>query len=534
MAHFTHRALRGSFILLTLFFATATYALDTDTGAVQVKVKQGELRGTREGGVCVWKGIRYAKAPAGNLRFRAPEPVEAWTGVKDATQFGPIAPQVKNALGGKEVQSEDCLFLNIWSPAADAPKDGIQKKRPVMFWLHGGGFAIGAGSSPLYDGAQMAKTGDVVVVTINYRLGPLGFLYFKDIAGTNPDFDNNLGIKDQIAALHWVHENIASFGGDPNAVTIFGESAGGNSVLTLLAAPSAQGLFSKAISESAAPKLSWTPELATTITKKYLSLLNIPPDSLSKLKQLPVDTLMAAVDKLSEFLASQNSMNRTFAPTIDGQLLPENIYSAIRNRQSLNVPLLIGTNRNEANLFALKRIHMVPTNAEKLEEVFSTVLSKEQIKSITSAYKHYPHKKGVLEVETDLVFRIPAIQYAETQSRYAPTYMYRFDWASFPLKLVGLKSFHGLEIPFVWGNLDAGFAKKLNFMTKKKDVHYLSAQMQQAWLNFAKTGNPNQPGKDDWKKFTATERNTMLFDKKCGATCAPDDKQRKAWEHISY
>ena len=215
-----------------------------DSNSLVVQTHQGKLRGTMDKNICVWRGVRYAKAPVAELRFHAPQQVESWSGVKNATEFGASAPQVKNSLVGDELKSEDCLFLNIWSPAADG------KKRPVMFWIHGGGFVIGSGSASLYNGVNLANHGDVVVVTINYRLGSLGFLYFETEAARKAGFENNLGMKDQIAALQWVKENISAFGGDPNQVTIFGESAGGTSVETLLACPAARGLFKGAIAES--------------------------------------------------------------------------------------------------------------------------------------------------------------------------------------------------------------------------------------------------------------------------------------------
>ena len=224
--------------LLTIYGAQAAPRRDkapaVDTNALIAHTPLGKLRGAKVKDVYVWKGIRYAQAPVGDMRFKAPVPVQAWTGTQDALAFGAVAPQQESSIAGKEPQAEDCLYLNVWSPGADA------KKRPVMVWIHGGGFVIGSGSSQMYEGTQMATNGDVVIVTINYRLGPLGFLYFNE-EQRKQGFENNLGIKDQIAALKWVQQNIAAFGGDPAQVTIFGESAGGTSVQTLLASPMAKG-----------------------------------------------------------------------------------------------------------------------------------------------------------------------------------------------------------------------------------------------------------------------------------------------------
>ena len=242
-------------------YSNAQNATKASTINLIVETKNGKLKGTTDNGVLVWRGIKYAKAPIGSLRFKAPQIPNKWEGVKNATEFGNIVPQIQS-LYAEGKCDEDCLILNVWSPAADS------KKRPVMFWIHGGGFSQGAGSNSMYNGSQLVKRGDVVVVTINYRLGPLAFLYLNDLLPNNTDFESNLGIKDQIAALKWVKDNIEAFGGDPNQVTIFGQSSGATSVMTLLACPSAQGLFKHAIAES--PSLNyWTKAEATAVTKRF-------------------------------------------------------------------------------------------------------------------------------------------------------------------------------------------------------------------------------------------------------------------------
>jgi para-nitrobenzyl esterase len=498
-----------------------------DTATVIATTKLGKLRGGSENSVKVWRGIRYAKAPVGNLRFKNPVPVEPWAGVKDALEFGAAAPQIKNPLNNELAQNEDCLFLNIWSPAADG------KKRPVMFWIHGGGFAIGSGSSPIYNGSNIAKNGDVVVVTINYRLGPLGFLYFNNIAPGNNDFENNLGIRDQIAALKWVKENIAAFGGDPDQVTIFGESAGGTSVEVLLAAHDAKGLYRRAIVESGPPAILFTPAMATELTKKFLAFAGIKPDSLQLLKKLPVDSIKSAEEKLLKFMVADYDKAKVLAPTIDGQLLTKDIFSSVCKEQCDKVDLMIGTNKNEANLFARKKLGMVPRDTEGLDKYF-TVLSSEDKKRVTAVYKGYPHKSGILSLVTDAVFRIPSLRLAEQQMNIAPVYVYRFEWASPILKMAGAGSFHGLEIPFVFANVDSGMGKILKLIATKKLITRLSGQMQTAWINFARYGNPNGKGPDAWKMYDADKRVTMIFNKKTKPVSDPDARQRKAWEGVKY
>jgi para-nitrobenzyl esterase len=478
-----------------------------------------------EQGVCVWRGIPYAKAPIGNLRFKAPQAPDSWTGVRDATKFGPAAPQMKRAIANDEKQSEDCLFLNIWSPAADG------KKRPVMFWIHGGGFVSGSGSLPMYDGAPLAKKGDVVIVTINYRMGPFGFLYFKDLKNST-DFESNLGIRDQVAALKWVRENIAAFGGDPDNITIFGESAGAISVETLMCIPAAKGLFKRAIAESGPPEALWTAEAATALTKRYLKILGVSEDSLSKLRTMPVDTLESVLKVLMKEIKTEPTLLKVFCPTIDGDFIPHDLLSTIKAGQCTGIDLLIGTNKNEANLFAMKKLNMAPTTADQLAPYIKHIPADKKT-ALFNTYKDYPSRDGILDLITDGLFAMPAIQLAGYQCEYASTYMYRFDWCSKPLKTVGLKACHGLELPFVFGTFHTNLGKKVLLFANKKRIHNLSDQIQTAWLNFAHTGNPNAAGNETWKKYKDTDRSTMIFDKQTLLQNDPGSQQRKAWTGVN-
>ncbi len=486
-----------------------------------VQTKAGKVQGTQANGVSVWRGIKYAEAE----RFKAPRPVQSWSGVKPATEFGPVAPQTQSGLTDKGPQSEDCLYLNIFSPAADG------KKRPVMFWIHGGGFVIGSGSADLYDGSKLAKRGDVVIVTINYRLGPWGFLYFKE--GNAAGYENNLGIKDQIAALHWVRENIAAFGGDPDQITIFGESAGGTSVETLLSTKLAKGLFKRAIIESGPPAILWSTDVATMLTNKYFSILNVSPDSLDALARIPMDTLKAAEDKLLEYMVA-NTNYKVFSPTIDGKLLTDDIFKCQKPDLGGNVELMIGTNKHEATMFASRKLKMAPRTREGLEKYFDQVTTHENTKKVTAAYKNYPKTSGVIDILTDAIFRIPAIRLAECRSLYAPVYMYRFEWSSFALNVAGMKSFHGLELPFVFGSYDGRQGKLLKVIATKKLINRLSGEMQDAWINFARYGNPNGTGAQVWKPYSHNERATMIFNNKTRLEVDPDGKQRAAWDGVVY
>lgn len=518
---------KAPLIVLCAVFLPIFSSAAIDSTLLVVKTKQGQVKGTSDQAVCVWKGIHYAKAPVGELRFSSPQAPDSWNGIKDATTFGAVAPQMKKILIGDEPQSEDCLSLNIWSPAADG------KKRAVMVWIHGGGFVGGSGSSDMYDGARLSKRGDVVVVTINYRLGPLGFMYFNDMPGNKGKFEDNLGLKDQVAALKWVKENIAAFGGDPGAVTIFGESAGGISVEALMAIPATHGLFRRAIIESGPATDVWTPKTATLVTTLYLKQLGITPDSLYQLKLLPVDSLIHAMARLAKLMASDPSLPKTCAPTVDGDFLPNDLLTGIREGRSKGVDLLIGTNKNEANLFAISRIKLVPANEEQLKP-YVAKFDSIQVKQLIAAYKNYPSKNGILEMVTDGIFAMPSIKFAEYQSSLANTYMYRFDWTSEPLKWLNLRACHGLEIPFVFNTFNSKLGKKILFLSNKRKIHQLSAKVQQAWVNFAKTGNPNMPGNNDWKKYDPTGRTTLIYDKKCYNCQDPKSAQRLAWGNLNF
>ncbi len=501
-------------------------ALDADTSsALVVRTQYGKLRGIQENGVCVWKGIRYAKAPVGELRFKAPQAPASWQGIQRADAFGAMAIQLQKNNWDPQPENEDCLFLNVWSPAADG------KQRPVMFWIHGGGFLEGSGSSPLYEGSKLAAKGDVVVVTLNYRMGAVGFLYFDQMPGGNHGMEANLGLKDQVAALKWVKDNIAAFGGDPEQVTIFGESAGAISVQSLMAAPSAKGLFSKAIVESGAPTDVWSPEFATALTRRYLKTLGVSPDSIAKLKTLPVDTLNKALLEMRKDIIKEPSLAKAFAPTLDGTFLPHDLMTCGKEGPD-EIPLLIGTTKNEANLFAMKRLNMAPRTAKQLQP-YLVHLDPAVRERLLKSYKRYPRKAAILELITNGIFTMPNVEYAAYRCSKAPTYMYRFDWASGLLKVAGLRACHGLELPFVFGNFDNRLGKLVLLGANKKAVYRISNQMQEAWINFARTGNPNDKGQQLWKPYDLAARSTLIIDKKELLLNDPQSQQRMAWEGIN-
>lgn len=502
------------------------------SGAI-IETQYGKVRGTDLGPVSVWKGIAFTQPPVGELRFRAPQPPIAWSGVRGAMEFGAIAPQAelegRSFFGANrltpETSSEDCLYLNIWSPVAKA--DG--KKRPVLFWIHGGAFTMGSGSTSGYDGTNFAVHGDVVVVTINYRLGALGFLDLSTLGGEEYATSGNNGILDQVAALQWVQNNIEAFGGDSNAVTIFGESAGAMSVGTLLATPAARGLFQRAILQSGAAHTIRDKETAAKITGQFLDALDLHTDEIAALKALPIEKLLAAQARV----LSQNR-RLAFAPVIDGATIPVHPIEAIANGAAEDVALLVGTNRDEMKLFRAGAPATAP-DERLLKQVFGEA-ADESIATYSAARPGMSLSDVWTDVLTDQTFRIPAIRLAETQFQRgasstsgAPVWMYRFDWATSAFNSK-FGACHALEIPFVWDNLDKPGLGMLamDFPNRQQ----LANRMHNAWIAFARTGNPNTPALPHWPTYDTDHRATMLFNEECRVVDDPQAAERRLWNGL--
>ncbi|MFS0777802.1 carboxylesterase/lipase family protein [Neobacillus sp. 3P2-tot-E-2] len=482
----------------------------------------GKLQGEQINGVFTWKGIQYAKPPVGPLRFRAPELPDSWEGIRDATSFGPVAPQSQRDIMeffGNDISnmSEDCLYLNVWSPAAD------DKKRPVMVWIHGGAFVSGSGSSSWYDGASFAAQGDVVVVTINYRLGIFGFLHLGEIGGEEYATSGNCGIQDQVAALQWVQENIAAFGGDPNNVTIFGESAGAMSIGVLLGFPSAQGLFHKAILQSGAAANVHSSERATKIAGQLLATLQVEPSNLSKLEELPVEQLIQASDLVPPM---------SLGPVIDGISLPRQPEEAIEEGSAKDVTLLIGTNKDEYNIFSVFDPEWKNADETKVTELFEKTFGP--LVPLISSYLagNKPLSQELYnKLLTMSIFTYPAQKLAQLQVKQgAPIWMYRFDWET-PVFGGALKSTHALEIPFVFNTLDTPNTD--NFTGSSPERQLVANQMHRAWINFARNGNPGSENLPEWPKYNLNERSTMIFNIESTVENDPNREERMIWEQAT-
>jgi para-nitrobenzyl esterase len=508
-----------------------------------VVVAGGRVRGVRRGELWSFSGIPYAQAPEGNLRWRPPQPPESWDGVREASSFGPIAPQPAAVAGitspsdpaASEPQSEDCLTLNVWTP--QVPEDPTSEPgagRPVMVWIHGGGFTTGSGSVFLYRGGQLARNGNVVVVTINYRLGALGFLGHRALG--DPDgFIGNWGLQDQVAALRWVRDHISQFGGDASNVTIFGESAGAISVAALMGVPSAAGLFRRAVVQSGGVHVH-TVEEAERAADRLATALGVADCSRGSLGSVPASELVAATDEVAKRRPDPGLIPLPFIPVVDGAFLPEHPLTAVEQGASAGVDLLIGTNRDELTLFGLSNPTLMSLDEPGVVRWAANAAPDVQTEELIDGYREarLARSEGVevrdllVAVGSDCVFRWPSLQLAAAQeAQGAQTYVYLFDWES-PAFGGMLGASHALELPFVFGVVHVPAVQL--FSGGGPEAETLSAQMQQAWLRFARTGDPTHPGLSRWPTWDPRTRSTMIFGRQTGAIDGPRDQELATWE----
>jgi para-nitrobenzyl esterase len=501
----------------------------------------GPVLGSDEGRVRAWKGIRYAAAPVGDLRFRAPEPPERWTEVADATSFGPACPQpaipnVPLDLGAP--QSEDCLSLNIWASSDTRPGD----RKPVMVWLHGGAYVLGSGSQPLYDGGRLAGSGDVVVVTVNYRIGAFGFLDFSSFNTSRQHFDSNIGLRDVLAALGWVRDNIAAFGGDPERVTLFGESAGAGIVTTLLAVPAAAGLFAGAIAQSSPATSVYDRGRARHLAVTVLEKLGVTASDVERLRQVSTAALVSAASEVFDEVPVRNPGTLAFVPIVDGDLLSDYPVKAAQEGRSHPVPLIIGTNKHEAALFRLMRSPLMPITPSAITSMFTQIAAEQpdlQLPTehqIVAAYPRMRRKSRGLNIATDVGFRMPSVWLAEGHSRVAPVYLYRFDYSTPLLKLLLVRAAHATELPYVWGNLGGPKDPTLK-LGGAKTAKAISRRVRTRWINFASQGKPQGlAGEPEWTTYQQTDRACLIIDRHDDVVHDLDARIRAAWgtEVVSF
>ena len=495
----------------------------------------GKLRGEEIQGIKIFKGVPYGATTAGENRFLPPKDPKPWTGVRDALLYGPSAPQsnpgaarttsaLSTASANLPPESEDCLVLNIWTPAL---KDG--RKRPVLFWCHGGGFVSGSGSSPGTDGANLARRGDVVVVTINHRLNVLGFTYLAEFGGSDFAESGDAGMLDIVHALRWVRHNIEQFGGDPNTVMIFGQSGGGRKVGTLLAMPSAKGLFHRAVIESGPTIRLVERDQAIRVSELLLAKLNAGKTQVRDLQKMPVDRIMSAYFAVLKDMAGQDQMTQGFSPTVDGNAVPKHPFHPTASPISAGVPLMLGSTRTEVTLqsdeaaFSLDEAGMrsrvkglAPADGDQLIEVYRKLNPRAT-----------PSELFFL-IASDYRYGAPIMKIAERRAALgtAPVYLYYFTWET-PVQGGRLKSPHTIEIPFAFDNVQ--ISRQLT--GGGADAMALADKVSDAWLAFARTGDPNTPKLPHWPAFNAAERPTMVINNQSKVVSDPIREQRLAMFH---
>ena len=509
------------FSLLSISIATKAQLVTGENIAV-TNTNAGKVRGYINNSIFTYKGIPYAAAK----RFEAPQKATAWQGIRSSMTYGPVAPLMDPTTSVQDegefifhhdfgYTSEDCLRLNVWTPGIN---DG--KKRPVMFWIHGGGFTAGSSQElPSYDGENLAKNGDVVIVSINHRLNILGFL---DLSAYGEKYKHsaNASMLDIKAALEWVRDNISNFGGDANNVTIFGQSGGGAKVNTLMAMPSAKGLFHKAINQSGSFRMNMLEKnTAQLIAAELLKALNLQPNQADSLQGIPFAQLSEAGKKAIKIVADKmkaegkpvSGFGLSWGPSSDGEDLPYQLFSKEAFELSKNIPLLIGTTKNEFTPF----MNGALTNAS-LEKIKETIKSQKGEKAeayIAAVKKAYPDDTKPSDLlDIDVTFRPDAVIQANEKSALnaAPVYIYLFTWQS-PVMDGKYKAVHCMEIPFVFNNI-----QRCQEMTGgNKDAYALAEKVSAAFINFAKNGNPNHKGLPEWPSYNATNTATMHFNNQC-------------------
>jgi para-nitrobenzyl esterase len=501
------------------------------TGRV-VETDAGSVRGIVGPEGEAFLGIPYASAPLGPLRWRPPYAARPWGGVLDADRPGPRAPQPAGApgltLGGEEVgHSEDCLTLNVWTPASDS------SRRPVLVWIHGGGFFRGSSSAHIYWGGRLAARGDVVVVSLNYRLGALGWLAHPDLTDPDSGIAGNWGLLDQAAALHWVRTNIGGFGGDPDKITVMGQAAGGTAISALMAMPVAQGLFHRAIIQSGRPL---TMPLHTAARRAEQVASEAGVRNVGELRDLPVEALLGAQGRAQrQWRIELGVAGMAWQPVVDGVVLPMPILPTVASGDSARIPLLIGTNRDEARSYFVDDERAYALDGPLLHTMLEDYLPPDLARYAVEVYRHAREARGMpampsdvwFAIMTDRAFRVAAMRLAEAHvTREPKTFAYLFDWES-PALEGRVGAGHGVELPFVFGTLDVDNMPL--FVGDSGAAWGLSHSIQDAWLAFARTGDPSSVALGVWPTYHRPSWSTMILGPRCGMIDAPLEAELRFW-----
>ncbi|MDQ6615990.1 MAG: carboxylesterase family protein [Actinomycetota bacterium] len=487
------------------------------------------VKGTRQGKVTVWRGVPYAAAPTGPARFQPPQPSPPWDGPRTATDFGPssISTEVPGLVlpsgSGVQPESEDCLYLNVWSPRSRG------KARPVLVWLHGGAFVFGSGSN--FDGSWLANRGDAVVVTINYRLGPWGFLDLATVGGTGLEAAVNVALLDQVAALRWVNDNIEAFGGDPHRVTVIGQASGATCVGALLAMPAAAGLFHRAVMQSGAADRVQSRWRSRAVVVRMLNGLGVDYREASHLLDLPVDTIRAAAATLMRDADDAELEGEPFLPVVDGTVLPGHPLAGLVAGASAHVPLLIGTCQQEANLYlAISPEGFIKAKELRARAWFGDVAWER----LTRTYqKGAPtDDRGRADLLTDLLFGLPALRTAEAHHRGGGrSWMMRFDHTPGQVPFDQLGPCHGSDLPFTWLDFTGPNESAFPGLSTNAD-RVVAETLQDAILTFARTGDPGTSALPAWPSYQPGRRAVMAIQPRSVLELDPSAERRRAWDGL--
>ncbi|HEV7474003.1 MAG TPA: carboxylesterase/lipase family protein, partial [Pyrinomonadaceae bacterium] len=482
----------------------------------------GKVRGYVDNGINVFKGIRYGADTTGR-RFMPPAPPEPWPEVREALAYGPSAPQPSRAT---DRPNEDCLFLNVWTPGL---RDG--RKRPVMFYIHGGAYNNGSGSSALYDGVRLCRRGDVVVVTVNHRLNAFGYLYLAPFGRSEFADSGNAGQLDLILALHWLRDNIAEFGGDPNRVMVFGQSGGGAKIATLMAMPLAQGLFHRAATMSGQQVTASGPLNATTRTRTVLDALKLPPERAAEIRTFPAEKLLEAINARDPILPFGSV---SFAPVLDERSLRRHPFYPDAPAQSAHIPMIIGNTHDETRAFLGGDENNFKLTWEQLPEKLAPNLRVDiQPDAVIAEYRRLYPRYSPSEVffaatTAGRSWRGAVIEAEERARSGAPAFAYQLDWAT-PKDGGKFGAPHASDIQLVFDNLDKPGATAIG-----PDAQRMADQMSETFIAFARTGNPNNKKIPRWAPYTLPRRQTMVFDVPSHLEDDPRGAERRLFAKVPY
>ncbi len=503
--------------------------LSTDTPPVETR--SGKVRGYRRNGIHVFKGIPYAAPTSGQARFGPPGRHPGWSGTRSALAYGPVCPQAPRWRNdylaflfdwNEGYPGEDCLFVNVWTPSV------TEGRRPVMVWLHGGGFYAGSSYElPSYDGEHLSRRGDVVVVSVNHRVGLLGYLNLGALAGDAYPHAANAGMLDLVAALDWVKSNIGQFGGDPGNVTLFGQSAGGWKINALTVMPAAEGLFQKAIVQSGSRLRLGEPEQTAALARATVAELGLEGADLARLQELPASALVDAGIAGRKRLADEQDVPLSavqWQPTVDGDVIPTHPYDPETPGWAGRLPMIIGTTKHERSPSladpSLEAIDLAAV-AERLRPELG-----EQTDQVLHAYRlAHPQAAPVELLALINSPRTDAITQAGRQAQDAPVYLYWFAWET-PVLDGRPRAFHGLDLPFMFDNTD----RCAGMTGATEEARILAARMSAAWIAFAHRGDPNHPDLPPWPRFEPGTGSTMVLAERCAVAEDPDREERKVLE----